>query len=149
MRLRARVVVFIDRFRRRLARGKKLAIFGTLALIRKEAREKMRPRVRRSGQSSPPGSPPFAYRRNGLKEINFQRIGENAGIVGPRKFPRSNFFNKPVPAVHEKGGAVVQYRRRRTVMARYPERSFMYSAVRRLQGKGKLSSRFRFMLRVQ
>lgn len=147
MQIRAKAVVFIDRLRRRISKGNNRAIYRTLALIRKEARDRMRPRAKRVEGGSTPPSPPFAYRPNGLREINFAVVGDNAGYVGPRKFPRSNFFNKPVPAVHEKGGGVVNYRRRRTVLARYPERSFMYSAVRRLQQRGKLNSQFRFLLR--
>lgn len=146
MRLKAKVVIFIDRLRRRIRAGNNRAIYRTLGLIRKEAREKMRLRSRRV-QNPPPGKPPYAYTRAGLREIAFAVVGQDAGYVGPRKFARSNFFNKPVPAVHEKGGVIISYRRQRTVLARYPERSFMYSAVKRLQSKGKLNSQFRFLLR--
>jgi hypothetical protein len=99
-------------------------------------------------RASPPGRPPSARTRAGLREINYHVEGLGA-YVGPRKFRRSNSLNKPIPNVHEMGGvAIAKGRRgRRAFLKRFPERSFMYRAVKTLKSKGKLSSKFKFMLR--
>lgn len=142
MQFTTRLVIFFDRLRRRISKGTYRELHRTSALIRREAREKMRYRK----GPSPIGSPPSAHTKRGLKEINYHVL-QTSAYIGPRKFPRSNFFNKPVPAIHEKGGAVLNYRKRRTLLVRYPERSFMYSAVKRLAQRGKLNKQFSYILR--
>ena len=87
--------------------------------------------------ASRPFTPPHAHSRAGLREINFD-VRENEAIIGPRKFRNSRFFNRPVPNINEKGGAAVGSTFRRRFYARYPERSFIWSAVKRLQTKGKI-----------
>jgi hypothetical protein len=145
MRLRARFVVFVDRFKRRVRQGIKSGLHGTAALIRKEARESIRIR---KGVQKQPNRPPNAHTRAGLREINYHVEG-NGAYVGPRKFRHSRSLNRPVPNVHEKGGiALARGRRGRpSFLKRFPERSFMYRAVKTLKSKGKLSSKFKFMLR--
>jgi len=101
--------------------------------------------MRKRRKASPPGKPPTAHVRNGLKEINFHVQG-NSAIIGPRKFRGSNFFNRPVPNIHEKGGITVGASIRRRYTAKYPERSFMWSSVKKLKGKGKIQSRFNVTL---
>ena|SRR5690554_1155090 len=141
MRFRSRFVVFVDRFRRRASRGKTAGLYRVSALIRLEARQSMR--VRSGRKASLPGRPPFARTRSGLREINYQ-VNDHMAIIGPRKFRRSNYFNKPVPNIHEFGGTVIA---RKRSLQRYPERSFMYSAVKSLQRKGKLPAQFKYMMR--
>lgn len=102
--------------------------------------------MRRRPGPSLPGKPPHAHGSAGLKEINFD-VRESSAIIGPRKFPRSNFFTKPVPALHEKGGVGISTRLRKRKDAYYPERSFMYSAVKKLKQKGKIEQRFNVTLR--
>lgn len=145
MKYSMRVQIFFDRMRRSVKKMKDYSLGQTLALIRKEARESMRMRRK----ASPRGTPPSAHTRAGLREINFHVASENAGYVGPRKFRRRNRLNKPVPAVHEFGGMVLASgnRGRPSHVRRYPERSFMWAAVKRLKGKGKLASKFKFSLR--
>lgn len=145
MRLGARFVIFVDRFNRSVRKGIKSGLHQTAALIRKEARESIR--VRKS--PSLPGRPPHARTRAGLREINYHVEGERGAYVGPRKFRRKNRLNKPVPHVHEKGGIAIDRGRRgqAAFIKRFPERSFMYRAVKTLKSKGKLSSKFKFMLR--
>ena len=102
--------------------------------------------MRQRKGASKKGTPPSVHQRAGLKEINFQVVGQQA-IIGPRKFPRSNFFNRPVPNIHEKGGMAVSLRIRHRYTALYPERSFMYAAVKKLKSQGKIQSRFNVTLR--
>lgn len=144
MRIGTRFVIFIDRFRARVKRGIKSGIHQTCALIRLEARQS----IRVSKSKSPPGRPPHARTRGGLREINYHVEGET-GIIGPRKFRQRNRLNRPVPNVHEKGGIAFERDKFgfRRILKRYPERSFMYRAVKTLKSKGKLNSKFRYMLR--
>lgn len=144
MRLRSRFIIFVDRFKRRVRQGIKSGLHQTAALIRKEARQSIRIRKK----ASLPGNPPNARHRAGLREINYHVEG-NGAYVGPRKFRHSRSLNRPVPNVHEKGGiALARGRRGRpSYLKRFPERSFMYRAVKTLKSKGKLSSKFKFMLR--
>jgi len=144
MRLSSRVQIFVDRFRRRVKKGTDSGLRKTAALIRLEARQS----IRISRRASKPGRPPHSRTRAGLREINYHVEG-NGAYVGPRKFRHSNSLNRPVPNVHEMGGIALfkGSRKRRSHLKRYPERSFMYRAVKTLKSKGKLSSKFRFMLR--
>lgn len=144
MRIGTRFTIFIDRFRRKVRDASKTSINRTAALIRLEARQSMRIRKR----ASPPGTPPSARTRGGLREINYHVSG-NTAIIGPRRFRGSNSLNRPVPNVHEKGGIAIAKGRRghASFVKRFPERSFMYRAVKTLKSKGKLSSKFKYMLR--
>jgi len=116
--------------------------------------------MRSGNKKSAPGTPPRARRPNGLKVINFDVQWPNS-IIGPRKFRGSNFFGQTVPRVHETGGIIKGRRwlsrsqkKRGTFAslfavntARYPERSFMWSAVQRLTSKGKIEARFNVTLK--
>lgn len=141
MKFKTRVQIFFAGMKSKVKKAEDYSLKQTLALIRKEARESMRMRRR----ASHVGTPPSAHTRSGLREINFH-ADENSGIVGPRKFRRRSKLNKPVPEVHEKGGIALESRRSRTVIKRFPERSFMWAAVKKLKAKGKLASKFKFML---
>ena len=144
MRFSTQSKIFIDRFRRTVNKNKSVALHRTLALIRLEARQSMRIRRR----ASMPGQPPSARSRGGLREINFHVDGDS-GYVGPRLFRYTQRFNRPAPNVQEVGGVVIERanRRNRARIKRYPERSFMYRAVKSLRAKGKLNSKFKYMLR--
>lgn len=156
MKYRVRVQLFFNRFNRRYRVGADRGLFAVSALIRSEARQSMkrrsrskraiRGRFRRSGtKGSPPGTPPFAYVRAGLKEINFD-VRWPRSIIGPRKFRNSRFFNQPVPAIHEKGLVAIASGARRKYAVKYPERSFMWAAVKSLKRKNKIESRFNITL---
>ena len=140
MRYFTSVKLFVNSFKQRYRVGRKKGLYQTCGLIRKEARQK----IRVSPNPSRAGSPPNSRTRGGLREINFHVTGDS-GIVGPRKFPQSNFFNRPVPNIHEMGGIALS--RKKRGYWRYPERSFMYSAVKRLQSRGLLSKKFSYTLR--
>lgn len=89
--------------------------------------------------ASRPGTPPHAHTRGGLRVIKFDAdVKADAGLVGPVKFPGSNFFNEPVPHIHEFGG---EYVSRRSI-ATYPERSFMWGPTKKLIRRGKIIKRY-------
>lgn len=142
--VRARLA--FSRLARRYRVGRDQGLFQVAALIRSEAREKIR--YRPMGQPKPPApgtseTTLSARKRGGIREINFHVLEfQGTAIIGPRKFRNSNFFNRPVPRVHEVGGTYRGKSRRRSGIWRYPERSYMYVAVKRLQQKGKIASRF-------
>ena len=145
MRISTRFVIFVDRFKRRVKKGIKSGIHQTCALIRLEARQS----IRISKRASKPGSPPHSRTRAGLREINYHVDGDTSGMIGPRKFRKRSRMNRPVPNIQEKGGVAFETSKVgfRRIIKRYPERSFMYRAVKSLRNKGKLNSKFRYMLR--
>ena len=140
MQYTTRVQFYGAKFKQQYRVARKKGLYETCGLIRTEARQKMRV----SPNPSPPGTPPNARTRGGLREINFHVV-RDTGIIGPRKFATSNFFNRPVPNIHEVGGVAISRTRRGYWL--YPERSFMFSAVRRLQSRGLLSQKFAYTLR--
>ena len=156
MKYRVRLQLFFGRFKRRYRVGADRGLFAVSALIRLESRQSMkrrskspravRGRFRRTGQrGSPAGTPPFAYVTDGLKQINFD-VRWPRSIIGPRKFRNSRFFDRPVPNIHEKGGIAVAASSRGKKARLYPERSFMWNAVKNLKRKGKIQSRFNVTL---
>lgn len=142
MRFRSRVQLFFNSLKVRYKNSRRHALFQVCGLIRKAERESIR---NRRGPSRPL-KPPHAHVKGGLRVINFDVRGSQ-GIIGPRKFRNSRFFNRPVPNIHEKGGLAVGTSFRRRTQARYPERSFAYSTVKKLQRKGKIASTFRVSMR--
>ena len=156
MKYRVRLQLFFNRLKRRYRVGRDRGLFAVSGLIRTTARQSMRirgksrravrGRFRRTGSTgSPAGTPPYAYIRTGIREINFDVQGSHS-IIGPRKFRNSKFFDRPVTNIHEKGGIAVAAGARRRYTARYPERSYMWSAVKSLQSQGKIQSRFNITL---
>lgn len=143
MRFRTRVTIFIDRFKRSVRKGTDTGLHRTAALIRKEARESLKIRKR----ASAPGTPPSAHTRGGLREINYFVENGLKAFIGPRKFRRRSRDSRPVPNIHEKGGTVISQVRRKSVIKDFPERSFMWHAVKKLKAKGKLNSQFRYTIR--
>lgn len=143
MRLTTKLFLSFNRLRRNVKVGTNQGLYRVAGLIRMDSRRSLR--VRQS--ASNPGSPPHVRKgRGGLKEINFQVSG-NQAIIGPRKFRNSNFFNRPVPNIHEKGGQAVFNSFKRNYIANYPERSFMYSSVKKLKRAGLIQSTFNVTLR--
>lgn len=142
MRFRARIVTFFDKLKKRVKVAGHDGLNRTCALIRRESIEKMRHRP----GASRVGSPPHNHIRPGLKAIVYHVDG-NEGLVGPLKFRGSKFFNRPVPNIHEFGGVAVGISFGRNTLARYPERSFMYSAVKNLQRKKKIGNEFKIGFR--
>ena len=143
MQFRTRLTLAFNRLQRKYKVGRDQGLYQVSSLIRREAREKIRIR--------PKGAKPFpkrisAHTRGGIREINFHVQGSSS-IIGARKFRGSNWFNRPVPNIHEFGGTAIHSGIRSRVLARYDERSYMWSAVKRLQRKGKIAKRFSVSLR--
>lgn len=145
MRVSTRLNLAFNRLSRRYKVGKNQGLYQVSSLIRKEAREKIRVRAKGARPLAPaPGTDRTtvsAHTRGGLREINYHVSGSHS-IIGPRKFRNSNFFNRPVPNIHEMGGTAIARGLRSSIIARYPQRSFMYVAVKRLQRKGKIARKF-------
>lgn len=140
MRYRVKSRLNFAYFKRQFRASKRKGVAKTAGLIRKEAREKIRVRA----GASRPGTPIHAHTRGGMREINYD-ANEHDAIIGPRKFKTSNLFDKPATEIEEKGG--VAFPRRRRGISRYPERSYMWSAVKRLQRRNKLTTTFAYTLK--
>lgn len=93
--------------------------------------------LRISQRTSAPGKPPYAKTRGGLRIIQYS-LYRNGAIIGPVKFPGSNFFNQPVPHIHEFGGTFMS----RKGFRQYPERSYMNSTLQQLQKRGAISKEY-------
>ena len=65
-------------------------------------------------------------------------VYRNGALIGPVKFPTSNFFNEPVTHIHEFGGVFFS----RFGMWSYPERSYMYYTLKQLHASNKINKRF-------
>ena len=129
LKLSARTVTFFKQLKVRAKRAKRNALYSVCGLLRRDAinRLKVRP-----GKSTPPGSP-HAHTRGGLRVIDFHVSG-NTGIIGPRKFPSSNKYNKPVPAIHEFGGEVFSLGKKFRQYS-FPARPYMSKTVEKLAPK--------------
>lgn len=116
------------------------SLYRTAAFIRTVTKRAQR---KRRGKSPPP-SPPYAHRKTGLRVIKFKVLDPYTAIIGPVKFPRSRFFDRPVPNIHEKGGIA---RSRRLFFGkktfRYPERSIMYRPTKKVQNRLPAQARIR------
>lgn len=120
---------------KKIKEGKNKALYRVAGLIRTTAKHSMR---KRPGPSQA-GSPPHAHTRTGLRVINFVvDQARSSAIVGPMKFPSSNFFNEPVPHIQEFGATVAHRRKYYT----YPERSFMGWTLKKLTAEGKIPRQF-------
>lgn len=129
LKLSARTVTFFKQLKARAQRGKRDAIYSVCGLIRRDAINRLRIRP---GASNPPASP-HAHTKAGLRVIDFHVSG-NTGIVGPRKFPSSNQYNEPVPAVHEFGKQVITLGKAFRMVS-FPKRPYMSKTVERLKTK--------------
>lgn len=126
-------IFYRQKFNSTVRKGKRFGVARVAALIRGSCVRTLKV----SQRTSPPGSPPFAKTRGGLRVISFDAY-ENGAIIGPVKFPGSNFFDEPVPHIHEFGGtffSVLGYRH-------YPQRSYMYHTLRQLDAKNMIPKEF-------
>lgn len=135
MWLKSRVTIYSSKFKSRTTRASKYSLGQTSALIAKEAREKIRVRP----GSSRAGTPPNAHTRGGLRVINYDVQGKQS-VIGPRIFRHTERYNRTIPNLHERGGVGFSSVSRQR--KRFPERSFMYSATKRLNRAGKINRRF-------
>ena len=93
--------------------------------------------IRISPNPSSPGTPVRSRGRGGIRLIE-AAIYRNGAIIGPIKFSSSNYFDSPVPHIHEFGGTF--YGGRNSFI--YPERSYMYHTLKQLQARGAINKRF-------
>jgi hypothetical protein len=129
----ARSLFYLQKFNTRVDRGKKQGLFRTAALIRGASIRTLKI----SKQTSSPGNPPFAKTRGGLRVIEFVVYGD-AAVIGPVKFPGSDFFNQPVPHIHEFGGTFFS----QFSYYSYPERSYMGYTLKQLTARGAIAKEF-------
>ncbi len=131
----ARLLFYFQKLKSRVRIARNKALYRTAGLIRTSTKRSMR--LRRG--PSRPGTPPHAHTRMGLRVIEFI-VDDAAGaaMIGPLKFPGSNYFNEPVPFIEEFGGRFIS----RRSYATYPERSFMYYTLKKLVASGKIPTEF-------
>ena len=125
----ARTVTFFKQLRVRKDRGKRDAIYGVAALIRRSAinRLKVRP------GASTPGAAPHAHPLAGLRVIQFNVSG-NTAIIGPIKFSSSRQYNEPLPSIHEFGKTVFTLGRIFKIV-NFKARPYMSTTIKSLEGR--------------
>lgn len=134
MRYSAKTIFYFNKLGKQVKVGRNRALYRVAGLIRTATKRSMRLRA----GAAKPGSPPHAHRNPGLRAIQFHVRG-NSAIVGPVRFPGSNFWDSPVTHIHEFGGVFVS---RKGMMARYPKRSYMGVTLERLMRSGKIPRQF-------
>lgn len=128
-----RGIFYLQKFNYTVDKGKQKGLRDVAALIRGACIRSLRI----SQRTSPPGNPPYAKSRGGLRVIEFS-VYTNGAIIGPVKFSGSNFFDQPVPHIHEFGGTYMG----RTTYYNYPERSYMNHTLKQLVAQGKIPKQF-------
>lgn len=134
MKYSAKFLFLTNKLAKKAKIGTNRALYRVAGLIRTTERRAIR--VRPGAGRAP--SPPHAHTQGGLRVIEFAVTG-NRAVIGPKKFPGSNFWNSPVPHIHEFGG---QYVSRKGALARYPQRSYAGATLKRLMDKGKITKEF-------
>jgi hypothetical protein len=137
MKFSSRVEFYFQRMARRVKVAKKKGLFRVAGKIRTATKRSMRLKP----GASKPGAPPHAHQSSssGLRaiEFNVDYSGEKA-LIGPVKFPRSNYFDAPATFIQEFGGT---FRTQKSV-AHFPKRSFMEYTLKRLVAKGEIDKDF-------
>lgn len=137
----ARVFFYIQKFAQRVKVAEDKGLYRVAGLIRTATIRSMRTRT---GPSAP-GTPPHAHvpSSTGLRAIKFDvNTRLTQAFIGPIKFPRSNYFNEPATYIQEFGGIFEGRFRIRRRPAVYPQRSYMYTTVKRLAERGKIAKEF-------
>ena len=137
MKMLFRIQFYFQKMARRVKVAEDKAIFRVAGLIQKATKRSMR---FRPGPSKP-GKPPHAHRQalNGLRHIRFVVDYNNKkALIGPIKFPRSNYFDAPATQIQEFGG----FFRTDKVVAFFPKRSYMEYTLKKLVAQGKINKEF-------
>jgi hypothetical protein len=134
MRYNAKFLFYFNKLSKRIKIGTNRALYRAAGLIRTAERRTIRVRP----GASRPDHPPHAHTSGGIRAIEFHVFG-NSAIIGPKKFPGSKWWNEPVPHMHEFGGVFIN---RKGKTARYPERSFAATTLKRLQSKNVIPRQF-------
>lgn len=137
----SKIIFYVQRFTRRVKTGEERGLYRVAGMIRTSTKRSMRIR---KGPSTP-GKPPHAHvsSNSGLRAIAFHvNSTSTQAVIGPIKFYRSNYFNAPATQIQEFGGIYQGRFRDKRKPANYPERSYMYSTVKRLAEQGKIAKEF-------
>lgn len=134
IRYNAKFLFYFNKLGKKVKVATNRALYRVAGLIRTSERRVIRVRP----NASRPGKPPHAHTPGGLRVIEFYVFG-NRAIVGPKKFPGSNWWNQPVTHIHEFGGNYVS---RKGKLARYPQRSYAATTLKRLEAKGAIPKQF-------
>lgn len=134
-----KILFYAQKLNRQIRVARNRALYRTAGLVRTSTKRSMR---LRKGVGVP-GHPPHAHTRAGLRAIEFV-VDEFAGaaMIGPVKFPGSNYFNEPVTYIHEFGGIFVA----RRGYWRYPERSYMNYTLKKLVMSGRIPKEFTLVM---
>jgi hypothetical protein len=124
---------YLQKFDTYVNRGKQKGLVRTANYIRGACIRTLRV----SKTVAPPNTPPHAKTRGGLRVIH-AAVYRNGAIIGPIKFASSNYFNSPVPHIHEFGGTYLS----RFGYWRYPQRSFMYHTLKQLIARKAIPKQF-------
>jgi len=133
LKLTFKSIFYLQRVTSQIEKGKRAGLFRICGYIRGACIRSLRI----AKTASTPGNPPHAHTRGGLRLIEYS-VYENGGIIGPIKFTSSNFFNEPIPHIHEFGGTYMH----RKGYSQYPQRSYMGSTLARLHQRGVIPKEF-------
>ncbi len=128
-----RGIFYLQKFNYTKEKSKQAGLMSTALFIAGACKRT----IRISPNPSSPGSPVHSRTRGGLRMIE-TAVYRNGALIGPVKFPSSNFFNEPVPHIHEFGGTFFS----RFGLWTYPERSYMYRTLKQLHASNKINKRF-------
>jgi hypothetical protein len=137
MKYTLRTQFFFSKLVGRIKKASDKGLHRVCGLIRSSTRRNLK----RRSSASLPGTPPSAHTIGGLRLIEFVVRGAT-GFVGPVKFAGSNFFNSPIPHIHEFGGTYMS----RKWYAQYPKRSYMLYTLKQLIAKGMIPRIFSIYL---
>jgi hypothetical protein len=135
-----RSTFYLQKFNYTVDKGSNKGLHKVAALIRGASIRSLRI----SKRTSPPGNPPFAKTSGGLRVIEYV-VDKRVAVIGPVKFPTSNFFNQPVPHIHEFGGTFFSQK----AYYNYPERSYMNHTLKQLVAKGAIPKQFKVGMATQ
>ena len=141
IKYQARIQFYFQKFTKHVKVAENRGLYRVAGYIRTATKRSMRLRT----GASTPGKPPHAHvaSNSGLRAIQFNvNSTTTQAIIGPVKFPGSNYFNEPATYIQEFGGVFTGSFRTRRKPARFPERSYMYSTVKRLAEQGKIAKEF-------
>ena len=134
MRYNAKFLFYFNKLSKKVKVGTNRALYRAAGYVRTSEKRVIRVRP----GPSRPGKPPHAHTLGGLRAIEFYVFGSQA-IIGPKKFPRSNWWNQPVSHIHEFGGT---YFNQKGKVVRYPERSYAATTLKRLMAKNVIPRQF-------
>lgn len=126
-------IFYLQKFQYYVDKGKRSGLERVTAFIRGACIRTLRV----SKRTAPENHPPFSKTRGGLRVIE-GAVYSNGAIIGPVKFAGSNFFNKPVPFIHEFGGMFIS----RIGYAKYAKRSYMNHTLKQLAKRNVLPKEF-------